>query len=213
MKAAATLERLVAWASDSAAADLVSARAEYAALFGEAFDDERHFDRRMAGFLEWFVCDRPAAWAQGRTPARARYEDALRSTPDEALALRPLTESVLGLFEVTGLGTSAVGLTELVFGVHFEVFEALRPVGGAIGDVVEARLVPEGSGWGWTPALSWHSADAAPLLRAEARRRRQRGDAREIARFTADAAQRLLKADRYRQITLERIYDFRESRL
>lgn len=213
MKAAAVLEQLIAWASDTAKVELVAARAEYAALFGEAFDDERLFEPRMAAFLEWFVCDRAAGWAPGKTPARLRYEEALRTGPDEAAALRPLTESVHALFEVTGLADSVVGLTELVFGVHYEVFESRRPAGVRSGDVVEARLVPQDGGWGWTPAVCWHQPEAAPLLRLEARRRRAAGGAAEIARFTADASQRALKADRYRQITIERIYDFRESRL
>jgi hypothetical protein len=207
---AEALDELITWATEETHhhEDLVAARVEHRGRTGEVFDDDRQLEARLLAFLEWYVCERPAPWLQGRTPAVARYHEALqREGPLEAARFLALTCTVRALFEVRSVSSSHLVLRDLMLGIEYEVHSAL--VAAAVGDVVEARLVPQPEGWRFGAAPCWHPRVAAPLLVAEAHRRRAHGGAASPSGLADEAAQRSLKADRYRQVALERIYDFK----
>jgi hypothetical protein len=209
-----TLDELIAWATDEAHKDdLLAAKSVYSERTGEVFDDDRQLEARLASFLEWYVCDRVAPWL-GVTPARARYEQSLTNEmPTRAQAFRAYTETLHGLFDVTHLDRGSATLQELVTQIHYRVRDERSHLGFNKGDVIEARLVPAADDFVFTPAQCWHPTAAAPLLRAEVKRRQTLGARFDIGTFTAEAARRALKADRYRQIALERIYDFVDPKL
>ncbi len=96
-----TFDALVQWAmTPEHQDDVVAARAEYSQLAGDVFEEDRQLELRLAGFLEYYLCDRSAPWA-GKTPARARYLEALQSEPPErAAAWRAFTETWHGLFQI-----------------------------------------------------------------------------------------------------------------
>jgi hypothetical protein len=202
-----TFEALMQWAmTPEHQDDVVEARAEYSRLAGDVFEEDRQLELRLTGFLEYYLCDRPAAWAQG-TPARARYLEALQNeSPERAAAWRAFTETWHGLFQVRSLTEGLVRVAAL--STHNEVLISERRAmhGVSVGDVLEARLVPFGGSLAFSSAWVWHPHAAARLIVAEAERRRNQGLGERELLF--DCARRSLKADRYRQIPLERIYDF-----
>ncbi len=208
------LDALVAWATpDARKEDLLAGKAEYFARTGEIFDDDRQLEARMAGFLEHYVCDRPSPALGGRTPARAHFEELLRTAGPEAAAdARPFTETLRALYLVRRIADGEVGLGELFSGIEYDVTERRHIVGLEVGDVLDARVIPwhghhHFSGWS-----CWHPHEAAPLIVAEARRRVAERDRRPPFELADDCAQRSLKVDRYRQIAVEKIYDFAAQR-
>ncbi len=200
-------DELVIWATPEAhTPDVIAAKAEWFLKTGEVFDDDRQLELRMAAFLEHYVCDRVSP-ALGQTPARARYELALKTeTPERALAFRAFTETIHSLFEVRKLSIGAVRLRALFTQVDIEVTERRHLVGLTVGDVLEIRLVPSPQGFHFLPSYCWHPKAAGPLIRQEAARRRKSGEP-ELD-LIWDAALRALKVERYRQIAVEKIYDF-----
>jgi hypothetical protein len=209
---ATTFDALVQWAMvPQRQSDVVAARAEYASLAGEVFDEDRQFELRLSAFLEFYLCDRPASWAAGMTPARARYVESLRGgTPAEAAGWRVFTETWHGLFQVRSLSAGLVRLLSLSTHSEVDVIERRTLHGLTIGDVLEARLLPFGGQLVFSTTWVWHPHEAARAIVTEAERRRKSGAAERDLIF--DCARRSLKVDRYRQIAIEKIYDF-SSRL
>ena len=205
------LEELIAFATpESTKSDLLAARTTYFEKTGEVFDEDRQIELRLAGFLEHYVCDRVAPHF-GKTPARERYEQALREGDvARATGFRALTETLHGLFQVEKISAGEVELTTLFGGVTRDVTERRHIVGLAVGDVIEARLIPFDGHFHFSPSYCFHPHEAAPLIRAEAQRLMRDGVDEQA--FVFECALRALKVDRYRQIAVEKIYDFSARR-
>lgn len=202
------LDELIAFATpEETKADLLEARAAWFQRTGEVFEEDRQIELRMSGFLEHYCCDRVAPHF-GKTPARELYERALRQ-PDvkRAAALRSLTETVHSLFEVESIATGEVRVCSLFGRITRDVTERRHIVGLKEGDVLEARLIPFDGHFHFSPSYCFHPHEAAELIKQEAARLLSNGTVDEAA-FVQDCAQRCLKVDRYRQIAVERIYDF-----
>lgn len=202
------LEELIAFATpEDTKPDLLAARADWFTKNGEVFAEDRQIEQRMAGFLEHYACDRVAPHF-GKTPAMERYERSLREdSPERAAAFRGLTETVHGVFEVKRISKGEVRLKSLFSTLTWDVTERRQIVGLRAGDVLEARLIPFGGHLHFSPAYCFHPHEAAPLIKAEAKRLLKEGSLDE-AGFVHDCAQRSLKVERYRQIAVEKIYDF-----
>ncbi len=202
------LEELIAFATpDETKPDLLEARTQWVEKNGEVFDEDRDVEQRMAGFLEHYACDRVAPHF-GKTPARQRYEQSLREdSPERAAAFRTFTESVHGIFEVRRIASGVVRLRGLFSNITWDVTERRQIVGLKTGDVLEARLLPFAGHIHFSPSYCFHPHEAAAQIKAEAKRLLKAGGAQEHA-FVHDCAQRSLKVQRYRQIAVERIYDF-----
>src|SRR4051812_23424895 len=88
------LDALTAFASEEPRkADLLAAKAEYFQLTGEVFEDDKHFDSRMASFIEYYLMDRVSPLS-GKTPAVEFFE--LKSkevSAEEASGFRAFTET------------------------------------------------------------------------------------------------------------------------
>ncbi len=200
-------DELVSWAKlDDRKEEVLQARKEFFERTGEIFEDDRQFESRMASFLEYFLIDRKGA--DGRTPAEARYELALTEGPPErAAAYRAFTETLHGLYEVRKLEAHQVKLRSLFGRGDFTVTERRQLAGLHKGDVLEARLIPFGGFFWFSGAFTWHPTEAARLIAAEAKRRVKSGQLDEAALMN-DCARRALKVGRYRNIAVEKIYDF-----
>lgn len=207
------LEKLIAWATPEATKDdLLAARQRWFLNNGEVFEEDRQIELRMSGFLEHYVCDRITP-ATGKTPARTRYELALTDeTPEQAAAYRCFTETVHGLFEVQKISQREVRLKGLFSGIRWDVTERRTIVGLVVGDVIEARLLPFGGALFFSPAYVFHPHEAAHLIKEEARRLLKEGPL-DVPAFVQLCAQRSLKSERYRQIAVEKIYDFRSTKI
>lgn len=204
------LDELIAWATpDATKEDLLAARAEWFQKNGEVFEEDRQLELRMAAFLEHYVSDRPAPHFEGKTPARARYEKSLREdVPERAAAFRAFTETIHGLFEVRRIVQGEVRLRGLYSGITTDVTERRHIVGLQVGDVLEARLIPFAGHLHFSGAYVFHPHEAAAQIKAEAKRAVKQGGTPSERELVEDCAQRSLKVDRYRQIAVEKIYDF-----
>jgi hypothetical protein len=202
------MEELITWATPAANKDdLLLARKEYFHRTGEVFDDDRVLEMRMAAFLEHYVCDRVAPHLGG-TPARARYLEALKAESSERCAAwRAFSQTVHGLFEVKKLAVGSVRVQGLFSHLDFAIAERRQLVGLAEGDVLECRLIPFGGVWRFSSAWCFHPHRVAKHIRSHARHLQATSLVDEPA-FVADCAHRALKVERYRQIAVEKIYDF-----
>lgn len=203
------LDELTAFFSaEERKAELLDAKAEYLALTGEVHDDEPHFEMRMASFLDYFLFDRKSPQLQ-RTPAEIYYAEQLRvGPPERATAYRAFTETVHGLFEVRKLGRGMLRLRELFSGKDHDVTERRQLAGLEKGDILEARLIPFGGHLLFSAAFCCHPRAVFAAIRKEVKRRKKKEPDRPSWELTFECAKMSLKAERYRQIAVERIYDF-----
>lgn len=206
------LDELIAWAStEEKKQDLLAAKAEYLKLTGEVFEDDKQFEMRMASFLDFYLFDRPAPPSQ-KTPAASFYELELgNGSMERANAFRSFTETVHGLFEVRKLGKGMVRLRELSAAKDYEVTERRQVAGLEKGDILEARLIPFGGHLMFSLAFCCHPKAAFKAILKELKRRKKKEPERDPKELIYECAKMSLKADRYRQIAVEKIYDF-ESR-
>ncbi len=207
------LEALTAFASEEERREeLLAAKAEYFVHTGELFEDDRFFELRMASFLDHYLFDRKCQ-ATGRTPA----EDFLalkqaEGAPDAGL-YEAFTKTVHGLFEVRKLGKGYVRLRELYSAADHDVTERRQTVGLDKGDIIEARLIPFDGALVFSQAFTFHPREAAKAILAEVKRRKKKEPERAPLELTWECAKRAVKSERYRQIPIERIYDFTQHKL
>jgi hypothetical protein len=208
------LDELTAFASsEERREDLIAAKAEYFRLTGEVFEDDAFFEQRMASFLDYYLFDRVSP-RTGHTPAQEVYQQkqALAS-PEEAAAYRSFTETLHGLFEVRKVAKGLVRLRELFSGKDFDVTERRQTAGLEKGDILEARLIPFGGHLLFSQAFVFHPREAGKAIRAEVKRRKKQEPQRAPVELTWDCARRQLKTERYRQLPVERIYDFQQTKI
>lgn len=203
------LDQLIAFGSEeSRKPGLLDAKAEYFLRTGEVFEDDKIFELRMASFLDFYLYDRPSPLT-GKTPAAELYELRLRSAPpEEANAFRSFTETVHGLFEVRKLGKGMIRLRELFSGKDFDVTERRNIAGLETGDIIEARLIPFGGHLLFSAAFCYHPRAAVKAIKAEVKRRKKKEPERSPKELVWECARRALKVERYRQIAVEKLYDF-----
>ncbi len=202
------LDQLIAFASaEPRKPELLTAKAEYFQLTGEVFEDDKSFEMRMASFLEFYLFDRKHPIV-GKTPAEELYEQKVRDTgAEEASAFRSFTETLHGLFEMRKAGGKTLRLRELFSGKDHSVTERRHLAGLEKGDILEARLIPHQGYLLFSGAFCYHPKLASKLIRQEIKRRRNGTESNPHA-FAWECAKRALQADRYRQIAVEKIYNF-----
>ncbi|HET9452448.1 MAG TPA: hypothetical protein VFO83_16280 [Aggregicoccus sp.] len=209
------LDQLIAFASaEPRKADLIAAKAEYIRATGEVFEDDKMFETRMASFLDYYLFDRPSP-LNGLTPAAELYRErqGVAAPPEEVNAFRSFTETVHGLFEVRKIGKGMVRLRELFSGKDFDVTERRTTAGLEAGDILEARLIPFGGHLLFSAAFCFHPRVAAKSIKAEIKRRKKKQPERAPRELTWECARRALNLERYKQIAVEKIYDFEQRTL
>ena len=207
------LDELFASASAEARKpDVLTARAEFFRLTGEVFEDDRTFEMRMACFLDYYVFDHRSP-ATKHTAAEELHAAKLKAGAPEASSVEAFTRTLHGLFEVRKLGPGFVRLRELFSGADHDVTERRTLAGLQKGDILEARLIPMGDGVVFSPAFCFHPREAVKAIKREVKRRKKKEPDRPSQELVWEAAKRAMKVDRYRQIAVEKIYDFEQSRL
>lgn len=202
-------DQLTSFASaEERKADLVAAKAEFFNLTGEVFEDDKVFEMRMVSFLEYYLFDRPSPSSR-KTPAQEFYELRLQaSEPEEAAAYRGFLETIHGLFEVRKLGKQQVRLRELFSGKDHDVTERRQLAGMEKGDILEARLIPYAGQKLFSSAFCYHPREVAKTILKEVKRRKKKEPLRLAKEMAWECAKMALKVERYRQIAIEKIYDF-----
>jgi hypothetical protein len=202
------LDQLISFASaENRKADLIDAKAEYFRLTGEVFEDDKVFELRMASFLDYYLYDRKSPLS-GKTPAQELYESQAQTSPEAAAPFRSLTETVHGLFEVRKIGKGTIRLRELHSGKDYEVTERRHIAGLEKGDILEARLIPFGGLLLFSNAFCYHPRAVTEAILKEAKRRRKKEPDRYAKELAWECARMALKVERYRQIPIEKIYNF-----
>jgi hypothetical protein len=208
------LDQLISFAStEPRKADLIAAKAEYIRATGEVFEDDKMFEARMASFLDYYLFDRPSP-LNGLTPAAELYRERQGvAAPEEANAFRSFTETVHGVFEVRKIAKGMVRLRELFSGKDFDVTERRTTAGLESGDILEARLVPFGGHLLFSAAFCFHPRVTSKSIKAEIKRRKKKEPERSPREFAWECARRALNLERYKQIAVEKIYDFEQKTL
>jgi len=202
------LDELIAFASaEPRKSALLAAKAEYFRLTGEVFEDDKFFEQRMASFLDFYLFDWPGS--SGKTPAWEFFEQRLSTATEPAIgAYRSFTETMHGLFEVRKLGKGSVRVRELYSGKDYDVTERRQMAGLEKGDVLEARLIPFAGHLLFSGAFCYHPRGATSAIRKEIKRRKKENPGGSGKELAWECARMALKVDRYRQIAVDKIYDF-----
>ncbi len=206
-------DRVAAWATEARFKDDVSAAHEafFARTGGAVFEDDKSIEQRLASFLDWYVFDRPRP-PSGATPAAEFLElFAGEIHPSELPIYRGFCETVRGLFELRGLPKAArVTVREACSGLQYKVTERRALAGLARGDLFEARLVPFQGEHYFSASFCFHPRAVRKAILAEVKRRRKAGSC-DPGSLLDQLLTMALKYERYRNVAVEAIYDFRAT--
>ena len=205
-------DQLIAYASaEPKKPALLEAKAEYFQLTGEVFEDDKVFEQRMASFLDYYVFDRPSPQT-GKTPAQELYEEQREKVgPEAAVPFRAFTETIHGLFEVRKLTDDGVRLRELFSAKELQVSERRRLAGLEKGDILEARLIPFSGFLLFSSAFVFHPREASKLILRQVKKLKKAAPETNPRELAWDCSRRALKTERYKQIAVEKIYDFENN--
>jgi hypothetical protein len=205
-------DQLIAFASSEPKKPaLLEAKAEYFQLTGEVFEDDKVFEARMASFLDYYVFDRRSP-GTGKTPAQELYDEQREKVgPEAAIPFRAFTETIHGLFEVRKLTDDGVRLRELFSAKEFQVAERRKLAGLEKGDILEARLIPFSGFLLFSSAFVFHPREATKLILKQVKRLKKAAPQTDPRSLAWDCSRRALKTDRYKQIAVEKIYDFENN--
>jgi hypothetical protein len=140
-------------------AQIAEAREDYFNQAGKVFEDDGDlFERRVAAFLEWYLCERPLAG--GPPPVVHALESGTGFSPDERRALAWIAASHRSLFDLTDVAGGRILLEDVISGARFSVRERRSTVGFEAGDLLEARLCWDGGEVVFAKTFLFHPRDA-----------------------------------------------------
>ncbi len=205
-------ERLLAWSTAEARKErLLDARGRHFAAYGEPHEEDRSFEARQNGALDFYLYDyRPS------DGARTTLEEflAAEGTGLDAETVRgyeDLAQNIHALFEVRRIAEGTVRLRDVFTGKDHDVTERRQLVGLEKGDLLEARLLPYQGALVFSGAFLYHPREARRAILAEVKKRKKaagRGGTPDVAGLLALLSRMAFKLERYRNVRLESIYDF-----
>jgi hypothetical protein len=205
-------ERLLSWASAPPRdQELLKAKQEHFAGYGEPHEEDRSFELRVNGMLDAYLYDHRPAGGLGTTLDRFVEAEGSALSPQELAAYRALGQTVHGLFEVRKIRDGRVRVRDVFTGSDHDVTERRQVAGLAENDLIEARLLPYEGGLHFSGAFLYHPREARKPILAEVKRMRkaaQKGAAIDPKAFLARLSRMALKLERYRNVRFESIYDF-----
>ncbi len=210
-------EKLLAWAtSEERKEELLSARRYYFDRHGEPHEEDKSFETRMNGMLDYYLYDfRPPGSAETTVEIFMR-EMGPHLTTDELALYRVLAKSIHGLFEVRKIRPGEVRLRDCFSDVVHDVTERRQMLGLGKGDLLEARLLPFEGKLFFSGAFLYHPLEVRKLVLNEVKRLRKhagKGNLPDVEEFIATLSRMAFKLERYRNVKVESLYDFRpESR-
>jgi hypothetical protein len=221
-----SLDRLVEYATaEPFKEQVIAARADFfARRGGEVFEDDKSMESRLATFLEWYVFDRPLD-GESLPPSEVFLRNSSASLGEEERQdFLDLTRTIHGLFELKRKPKGErLKVKEHCRNVEFEVLERRQMAGLDKGDLFEARLIPHRGDLLFSSAFCYHPRAARKAILAEVKRRKAAAAAasgqRKARQVRIDEGPFLdllsamaLKLDRYRNVSVEAIYDFEGRR-
>jgi len=205
-------ERLLAWATDEPRKErLLFARRRHFEAYGEPHEEDRTYEARLNGMLDFYLYDFRAAPGAPSTIELFLEAEGEALLPAERDAYRALAGNRHTLFQVRRIRDGSLRLRDVFSGKDLEVTERRQPVGLEKRDVLEARLLPFEGGLYFSGAFLYHPREVRRAILAEVKRRRKaagRGGAPDVAGLLALLSRMAFKLERYRNVRLESIYDF-----
>lgn len=183
--------------------EIAQARSDYFSWTGEVFDEDRSFDVRMQGFLDWIVFDRPMA-ASGMPAARTF---AATLPHEEAQLFRILSRTVHGLFEVQRNEAGHFDVHDLLTDASYSAFTLAPFVGVEKGDLFEGRLVPYGGRLHFSGAFLFHPRHLKRRVMKELRRQ-LRDEPQGVQEIIWTMARMANRSEHYKNVSVDAIYDF-----
>jgi hypothetical protein len=183
--------------------EVARARGDYFSWTGEVFDEDRSFDVRMQGFLDWLVFDR--VMEPYGAPAVRAYAATL--PPAEAQPFRVMSRTVHGLFEVRVNLPGKFEVEDLLTAAEYTVLLPAPMAGVNPGDLFEGRLVPYAGRLHFSTAFLFHPAHLKRKLQREIRRQ-CREEPQALQELIWTMARMANRAEHYRNVSIDAIYDF-----
>ena len=210
-------DKLLAWATSDARKDeLLAARRVYFDLHGEPHEEDKSFETRMNGMLDHYLYDFRPPGSTDTTIEIFMRDLQQQLTTDELAMYRVLARSVHGLFEVKKIKPPDVRLRDVFTDIVHDVTERRQMVGLEKGDILEARLLPFDGRLFFSGAFLYHPQEVRKAILAEVKRLRKeagKGGLLDVEAFIATLSRMAFKLERYRNVKVESLYDFRPARV
>lgn len=200
-------DRLLAWATAEPRKErLLEARRQHFGAYGEPHEEDRTYEARLNGMLDYYLYDHRAAEGSPTTIEEFLAAEGAGLEGADLAAYRELAGNVHALFEVRKLLDGKVRLRDVFTGEDHEVTERRQLVGLGKGDLLEARLLPFDGTLFFSGAFLYHPREARRLILAEVKRLKKA--AGKAARpdpgpFLATLSRMAFKLERYRNVRLE----------
>jgi hypothetical protein len=208
-------EKLLAWATaEPRKEELLAARRDWFDRHGEPHEEDKSFETRMNGMLDHYLYDFRPPGSSETTIEIFMREVGPQLTADEVAMYRVLARSVHGLFEVKKIRPGEVRLRDCFTDVVHDVTERRQMVGLAKGDLLEARLLPFDGRLFFSGSFLYHPQEVRKLILNEVKRLRKeagKGTVPDVETFLATLSRMAFKLERYRNVKVESLYDFRSE--
>jgi hypothetical protein len=205
-------EKLLAWATaEPRKEQLLVARRLHFGAYGEPHDEDRTYEVRLNGMLDFYLYDFQATEGGKTTLEEFLLSQEAALDPGERQAFQDLAHNVHTLFEVRKISDGEVRLRDAFTGKDFDVVERRQLVGLEKGDVLEARLLPHQGALVFSGAFLYHPREARKAILSEVKRRKKEAGKAghpDAAGLLALLSRMAFKLERYRNVRLESIYDF-----
>ena len=209
-------EKLLAWATaDARKEELLAARRDHFERYGEPHEEDKSFETRMNGMLDHYLYDfRPPGSTEATIEIFMR-EAASELTTDELAMYRVLAKNIHGLFEVRKVKLAEeIRLRDVFTGGEYDVTERRHLVGLEKGDLLEARLLPFDGQLYFSGAFLYHPPEVRKQILGEVKRIKKdaakTGVELDVRAFIALLSRMAFKLERYRNVKVESLYDFRQ---
>ncbi len=206
-------EKLLAWATaEPRKEELLAARRSWFDRHGEPHEEDKSFETRMNGMLDHYLYDfRPPGSTETTIELFIRDQAPVLTT-DALAQYRVLAKRVHGLFEVKRIRPGEVRLKDVFTDQVHDVTERRQMVGLSKGDLLEARLLPYEGALYFSGAFLYHPQEVRKAILAEVKRlKKEAGKGRipDVEAFVATLSRMAFKLERYRNVKVESLYDFR----
>ncbi len=205
-------ERLMAWATAEPRKErLLEARRIHFGAYGEPHEEDRTYEARLNGMLDFYLYDYRAGEGGPTTLEEFLAAEGSALEPQENQAYQELAGNVHALFEVRKIAEGLVRLRDVLAGKDYDVTERRQLVGLEKGDLLEARLLPHEGGLVFSGAFLYHPREARSAILGEVKKRKKaagKGGDPDVPALLALLSRMAFKLERYRNVRLESIYDF-----
>jgi hypothetical protein len=209
-------EKLLGWGTAGARKEeLLAARREHFERHGEPHEEDKSFEVRMNGMLDHYLYDFRPPGSSETTIEIFMRELGPELTTEELALYRLLAKNVHGLFEVRKVRPcEEIRLRDVFTDGEHDVTERRQLVGLQKGDLLEARLLPFEGRLFFSGSFLYHPQEVRKAILAEVKKRKKEaakaGVQPDVPSFVAQLSRMALKLERYRNVKVESLYDFRQ---